>query len=91
MEVEMAGAILRAKMSVSEVTHSIEPDGSVGQEKIKLQAVYTGSDENRQWSKFTPSANFEIWINNPDAHNKLSKGHEYYVDFIPAEAAPPEE
>lgn len=79
------GAVLRAKMNVIEVTHSLNADGSTDQEKVKLQAVYTGSDENREWAKYTPSANFEIWINNKAAFNKLSKGHEFYVDFIPAE------
>ena len=77
--------ILRAKMRVNEVIHSIEPDGSVGQESVKLTAVYAEEGPNAEWSKFTPYAKFEITINNPDAFNHLSKGHEFYVDFIPAD------
>ena len=77
-------SILRCKMRVSEVTHTIEPDGSVGQERVKLAAVYgKPGSENAEWSKWTPSAEFSIFINNPSAFGKLSKGHEFYVDFTP--------
>jgi archaellum component FlaF (FlaF/FlaG flagellin family) len=70
-------------MRVSSVTHSKEADGSTSQEQVVLTAVY-GTD-NAQWSKWTPNASFSISINNPDAMGKLSSGHEYYVDFTPAE------
>ena len=77
-------SILRCKMRVSEVTRTINPDGSVDQERVKLAAVYgeVGS-KNAEWSKWTPSAEFSIFINNPLAFGKLSKGHEFYVDFTP--------
>lgn len=80
-------AVLRAKMRVSEVVHVKEANGTTSQERVKLQAVYgkEGTD-NAQWSKWTPSASFEIYINNPAAFNQLSNGHEFYVDFVPAEA-----
>lgn len=80
-------AILRCKMRVQSVSHHLNEDGSTSQEEVRLTAVY-GADgtDNAQWSKWTPSANFSITINNPDAFNKLSKGHEFYVDFTPAEA-----
>lgn len=79
--------ILRCKMRVQSVSHYLNEDGSTNQEEVKLMAVY-GADgtDNAQWSKWTPSANFSITINNPEAFNKLSKGHEFYVDFTPAEA-----
>lgn len=75
--------ILRCKMRVIEVVHSIDSLGQVEQEKVKLCAVTSGSNENKQWAKWTPGANFEIYINNPAAMNKLSKGHEFYIDFVP--------
>lgn len=77
--------VLRCKMRVSEVLDVKNADGSTSQERVKLQAVY-GSEgtDNAQWSKWTPSANFEISISNPDAFGQLSNGHEFYVDFIPA-------
>ncbi len=76
---------LRCKMRVVEVLHVKESDGSTNQERVKLAAVYGNSDENKHWSKWTPSASFEIYINNPDAMGKLSSGHEFFVDFTPAQ------
>lgn len=80
-------AVLRAKVRVSEVLHSKDQDGATSQERVKLQAVYSSDEgsENAKWSKWTPCVNFEIYINNPDAFGKLSQGHEFYIDFIPAE------
>lgn len=82
------GPELRCKMRVSEVVHSKAADGSTEQERVTLAAVYgKEGTANAQWSKWTPSANFTISISNPAAFNKLSKGHEYFVDFT---SAPPE-
>lgn len=80
--------VLRCKMRVQSVSHYLNEDGSTSQEEVNLTAVY-GADgtDNAQWSKWTPSANFKITINNPNAFNRLSKGHEFYVDFTPAEAS----
>lgn len=78
-------SVIRCKMRVTEVLHSKKPDGTVEQERVKLSAVYGAEGtENAKWCKYTPSANFEIYINNPEAFEKLSKGHEFYVDFTPA-------
>lgn len=77
-------AVLRAKMRVQSVTRDIAPDGDVESERIKLIAVYgEQGSENAEWAQWTPSANFEIQINNPEAFGKLSRGHEYFVDFTP--------
>jgi len=78
-------AILRCKMRVNTVTQSKESDGSTSQETIELRAVYAAEGENAQWSKWTPCADFKISITNPQAFGKLSKGHEFFVDFTPAE------
>ena len=80
-------AVLRAKLRVSEVLHRINADGTTASEEVKLQAVYSDDpeSENKKWSTWTPSASFSMTINNPDAFGKLSQGHEFYVDFIPAE------
>lgn len=84
-------AVLRAKMRVDEVTRKIDENGQPEQEIVnaKLQAVYSSDpdSENAQWSKWTPSAHFQIWINNPEAFGQLSRGHEFYVDFIPVDDA----
>jgi hypothetical protein len=80
-------AVLRAKLRVSEVLHRKDADGETSMEIVKLQAVYSTDEnsENKQWSTWTPSASFEMQINNPNAFGKLSSGHEFYVDFIPCE------
>lgn len=85
----MSKAVLRAKLRVSSVLHSKAADGSTDYEIVKLQAVYSDDpdSENKQWSKWTPSASFEMQINNPAAFEKLSSGHEFYVDFVPVEQA----
>ncbi len=81
----MNQAVMRCKMKVQRVTQEKEADGSIQNERVELNAVYgTGDTENAKWSKWTPSASFTITINNPAAFNQLSKGHEFYVDFIPA-------
>jgi len=78
--------MLRAKMRVSEVALIKNDKGEIVSERVKLQAVYSNdpANENSKWTKWTPSANFDIQIDNPDAMNKLSSGHEYFVDFTPA-------
>lgn len=77
--------VLRCKMRVSEVLHVKEADGATNQERVKLQAVYgDAGSANGDWSKWTPSATFDIYINNPKAFGQLSTGHEFFVDFTPA-------
>lgn len=83
----MTKVVLRAKMWVQEVSYAKQTDGQTTQERVKLAAVYEGSEDNKRWAQYTPSANFEIWINNPEAFGVLANGHEFYVDFIPAENA----
>lgn len=78
-------SVLRCKVRVNTVYHAKNADGTTDHEVVKLTAVYSGSEENKQWSKWTPSASFELQINNPEAFGKLSNGHEFYVDFIPAD------
>lgn len=75
--------MLRCKMRVTEVAHIKDSNGNTEQERVQLNAVYGDTEENKQWSKWTPSASFVITINNPDAIGKLSSGREYFVDFIP--------
>lgn len=79
------GAVLRCKMRVESVLHRLDGAGQTESEEVKLCAVTGGSAENEAFSKWTPSASFSIFINNPPAFNKLSKGHEFYVDFLPIE------
>jgi hypothetical protein len=79
-------SVIRCKMCVEEVVHQKAADGSTSQERVKLRAVHAREGPNAEWSKWTPSASFDIYINNPAAFGKLSHGHEFYVDFTPCEA-----
>lgn len=81
------GAVLRAKMRVSEVNHRKDAEGNTELEVLKLEAVYSNDDEseNKKWCKWTPFGKLELHISNPDAIGKVSSGHEFFVDLIPAE------
>jgi hypothetical protein len=54
-------------------------------ETIKLNAVVDGSEENKSFSKYTPSASLSMQVDNPDAVGVFTPGRNYYVDFTPAE------
>ena len=72
----MSNPVIRCKV----VVESVEDLGDNG-EVVKMRAVYEGSEENKEWSKYTPSAFFTMTISNPGAQGKLTKGAEFYVDF----------
>jgi hypothetical protein len=78
-------AVIRAKLRVNQVIHYIDNLGQIESEEVKLTAVYDDDPEsdNAQWSKWTPSANLSITISNPAAIGKLTKDHEFYIDFTP--------
>lgn len=87
MEQETKAPVLRCKMRVAKVTHSMDHDGKTEQEEVVLQAVYgREGTKNSEWSKYTPAANFTISINNPNAFGKLSRGQFFFCDFVPAQA-----
>lgn len=82
----MSEAIMRCKMRANWVKQSMSAEGKVESEEINFQAVYGNEGtENAKWAKWTPSAQFSITVNNPEAFGRLSKGGEYFVDFIPVE------
>lgn len=71
---------MRAKVQVESVT-KFQGDG----EKLVLRAVTNGTPEDNTFSKWTPNATFEMFIQNPDLNGKLLPGQKFYVDFTPAE------
>lgn len=46
-----------------------------------------GSDEDQQFSKFTPDASLSMTISNPDLVGKFAVGDVFYLDFVPVETA----
>jgi hypothetical protein len=53
--------------------------------RIKLQVVVDGSDENKQFFRWTPSGTIEIGTLNHKAWEQFPLGAEMYVDFTPVE------
>ena len=75
---------MRAKLRVSGV---VPYDGG---ENLSFSAVSKnegypedGSDENNTFAKFTPSAELNMTVNNPNLLGKFEVGQEFYVDFTP--------
>lgn len=78
--------MMRAKLIVSGVTQFGE------NERLNFNAIgkntgydNTGLDENNTFAKYTPSANLEMYVNNPALVGKFKVGDKFYVDFTPAE------
>lgn len=70
---------VRAKFKCSSVTRFEH------RKRIHLDVVQNGSEENKQFTKFTPSGNMEITIeNDAPAATFFKVGKEYYLDFSAA-------
>lgn len=82
----MNGATLRLKMFVNSVKRVSNSSGDIASEEITLSAVYgPEGTPNSQWSKWTPSAQLSMTINNPDAFGKVLPGQFFFVDMIPTD------
>ena len=53
--------------------------------QVTLGAVYSGSEENKQFFKWTPSGNLVFGTINEDALAMFEPGKEYYLDITPCE------
>ena len=79
---------IRAKFkcdAIHQLHDAGKPVGTVAAEIVKLTPVY-GKDgsENAQWSKWTPSGELTMQINNPGAFGAFKLGAEYFIDITPA-------
>jgi hypothetical protein len=78
--------MMRAKLQIGSIT--VHP-GSC--EQLTMHAVAAksypadGSDEDNTFAKWSPSARFEITINNPALWGRFKIGQKLYVDFTEAE------
>lgn len=53
-----------------------------GQKEVKLSAVVQGSEENKSFSKYTPSGNISIFITKETpAYDFFEVGEAYYLTF----------
>lgn len=72
---------VRAKFKVDTVT--LHTNG----ENIKMSAVcYDDNDENKSFSKWTPTGSYEMFVNNEKIFGVFQPGQEYYLDFTPVPA-----
>ncbi|MDE2102608.1 MAG: hypothetical protein KGL39_35505 [Patescibacteria group bacterium] len=69
---------VRAKFKVESVEHTADSAN------VKLSAVISGSEENKQFFRWTPSGGIQLSTVNKEAANRFEPGKEYYVDFTPA-------
>jgi hypothetical protein len=71
--------MVRAKFKVDETAKT------VWNEKVILSPVMSGSVENEEFFKTTPSGKIEMSIKNPEAMKQFEVGKEFYVDFTPVQ------
>lgn len=82
---------VRAKMRVTGVSQTCnavaDEESQCKAVTVTLQPVFGGKDdeENRSWSKWTPSGELKLTITNPQAFEQLKIGKAYFVDLHPAE------
>jgi hypothetical protein len=56
--------------------------------EVKMTPVTSGSDENKSFSKYTPTGDIRMHITNPDVLGFFEAGQEYYVEFSKAKPEP---
>ncbi|MGO7149000.1 hypothetical protein ACCS52_26550 [Rhizobium ruizarguesonis] len=81
---EQKAPVVRAKFRCLSVTHFAD-NGPETQAEIRFHAVYGTGEENKSWSKWTPSGELKMMVTNPSAIEAFELGKSYYLDFTPAE------
>jgi hypothetical protein len=77
--------MVRAKFYVVSLTKQKMWNGADGiGTVIKLSPIMSGSEENKEFYKYTPPGSIELGTVNEAAAEKFEIGKEYYVDFTPA-------
>lgn len=77
---------VRAKFYVSEVKQSLyhsQQSGTIT--TIKLMPVVSGSDENKEFYRWSPSGSIDLGTVNPAVVEQFHIGDEFYIDFTRAE------
>lgn len=68
------------------VCTQIEDQPTYQQKLVSFSAVISGSEENKSFAKFTPSANLQMWISyETQASEFFEQGKEYFLTFNKAE------
>lgn len=81
--------VMRAKLQVTGVEQG---EGqldltmvAVGGDSVQGGYPEDGADEDNSYSRWTPSADLRICIQNPALYGKFEVGQKFYVDFSGAE------
>jgi hypothetical protein len=75
---------VRAKFTVSKVTRNFYSGREQPGMTIVLTPQYdTSIEEDRRYSKATPSGEISLYVDNPTASDALIAGQVFYVDFTP--------
>jgi hypothetical protein len=77
--------MVRAKFYVIEVAETAYGPGTkpVEQKRVRMTAVTSDSEENKSWSKWTPSGSLEMVINNPAAYEQFKPGQVVFLTLEP--------
>lgn len=77
----------RAKFSCKEIK-SVGMASEGGENyQIIFEPVYSGSEENREFFRYTPSGQIRLGVVSPSTAGQFEVGHDYYVDFTDVEAS----
>lgn len=74
--------MVRAKFQVNKLE-------ILSNEQVNVHMNAVSGEDNKSWSKWTPSGNLSISITNPEASKQFEVGKSYYLDFSPVPDAPP--
>ena len=75
--------MVRGKFTLQSITHH---SWSPTAQTFKFMAIHdTATEENKRFSKATPSGSLEMTVDNPPAQEFFEIGKAYYLDFSKAE------
>jgi hypothetical protein len=76
--------MIRAKFKCLAVVEDKGPDGAKYQEQVSFCAVTDASEDNKSWSKWTPSGSLSMSITNHEVWGAFEVDKEYFLDFTKA-------
>lgn len=76
--------MIRCKFNVSKKTEIATTTGN--EFKVEMTAITDGSEENKEFFKYTPSGKLSLGVLKPEQAVGLVVGDEYYIDITPCES-----
>lgn len=76
---------VRAKFFVTAVTERTNAQGIEKIHEVTLAPVIGGSEENKQFFRFTPYGELKLGTVNPEVAKVLEVGKTFYLDITPAD------